>query len=112
MLCPSLSPPHFPLELAVTGLHPRFFFFWCLVSPICILVSKWLALPLMIYIPSYLDGTEKSGGRPSEFHRNFFLWFWCVMNLAQSANMAQASQQSSLDAIAKLNLAKANVTHV
>jgi hypothetical protein len=91
MHCASLSTPHFPLELVVTGLHLRFFFFWCLVSPVCILVSKWLALPLMLYIPSYLDGTEKSGGRPSEFHRNFFLWFWCVPNPAQSASMEHAN---------------------
>mmetsp|Transcript_43232 Transcript_43232/g.108249 ORF Transcript_43232/g.108249 Transcript_43232/m.108249 type:complete len:346 (-) Transcript_43232:435-1472(-) len=53
----------------------RFFFFWCLVSPLCILTSWWLALPLLLYVPSYLDGSEKHGGRPSEFHKNLFLWF-------------------------------------
>jgi len=52
----------------------RFFFFWCLVSPLCIVTTWWLAVPLMLYVPSYLDGSEKTGGRPSEFHKSLFLW--------------------------------------
>jgi len=54
----------------------RFFMLWVFCAPPCMIVSWWLAVPILLYIPSYLDGTEKTGGRPTEHMKNFFLWFW------------------------------------
>ena len=48
--------------------------FW--IYPLCNLISNWLLIPWIFYIPSYLDESEKMGGRPSDFYRNIPFWSW------------------------------------
>jgi len=51
--------------------------FWHLVA------GKWvpwktLAVILLLYLPSYLDGSERSGGRPSSWLISWSIWQWFV----------------------------------
>jgi 2-acylglycerol O-acyltransferase 2 len=56
------------------------------------LIPSWLlGLLLLAYIPSYLDGSERFHGRPSEFCKNMTIWVWfknrCNMSLIKTADL-------------------------
>ena len=55
----------------------RLIFLLALITvPLCSLVSQWFWIPFVLYVPSYLDGSEKYRGRPNSFYKNMPCWSW------------------------------------
>ena len=44
---------------------------WRLILP-----AKLLIVPLVLYLPSYLDGSEQRGGRKSMWMQQHWVWHW------------------------------------
>ena len=67
-----------PLPAAVDKVF-RCTFLFLLFSPLLLdsVIPKWAAIPALIaYLPSYLDGSEKKTGRPSEWLKSLRIWNW------------------------------------
>jgi len=61
----------------------RLFFLTVSCAPLC-LYLPWLTLALLAYLPSYLDGSEKNGGRPNAWVRSWGVWGWFQRRLGLS----------------------------